>query len=251
MEIESQARKFVIDAIETEQRLSELEEKEKAKGRILLDSEEYDKLRRSFSFQIAKINSVANNDGKGRDDLDINILVAAEGILRRISPSQSMSVRKLAENIRSSFSSLRALLRKYGENVEVVDPQLKNNQDLVNELMLYEKYWERGKHYFLNGKRCSQLIHFSNTLEGMSHFNPGLCEKYASFKENIEYRDADIFIMIPMIMILKSVEGSDKDICEYFLPELKQQGSSLHEMHCFIKEALFKSNNTLSNNKKD
>ena len=51
-------------------------------------------------------------------------------------------------------------------NVEIVDPQLKNNQDLVNELMLYEKYWERGKQYFLNGKRCAQLIHFSNTLEG-------------------------------------------------------------------------------------
>lgn len=66
-----------------------------------------------------------------------------------------MSVRKLAENIRSSFSSLRALLRRYGMNVEVVDPQLKNNPDLVSELLLYEKYWERGKHYFLNGKRCS------------------------------------------------------------------------------------------------
>jgi len=66
----------------------------------------YDKLRRKFAYQIAKINSVANNDGKGRDDLEIDILIAAEGILRRISPSQSMSVRKLADNIRTSFSNL-------------------------------------------------------------------------------------------------------------------------------------------------
>lgn len=87
MEIESKARRFVIEAIQTEKQLTKLENAEKAKGRILLDSEEYDKLRRNFSFQIAKINSVANNDGKGRDDLDIDVLVAAEGILRRISPS--------------------------------------------------------------------------------------------------------------------------------------------------------------------
>jgi hypothetical protein len=40
---------------------------------------------------------VANSEGKGRDDLKINIFEAAEGILRRISPDQSKAVRKLAE----------------------------------------------------------------------------------------------------------------------------------------------------------
>lgn len=83
-------------------------------------------------------------------------------------------------------------------------------------MLLYEKYWERGKHFFLNNKICNQLIHFSNTLEG-------LCEKYPEFNELIEYRDADIFIMIPMIMILKAIEGTDKGICEYFLPEIKDK----------------------------
>lgn len=100
-------------------------------------------------------------------------------------------------------------MRKYDNNIEVVDPQLKNNQDLVNALLSYEKYWERGKHYFLNGKLCAQLIHFSSILEG-------LCEKYKKFNDLIEYRDTDIFVMIPMIMILKSCEGDDKLICEFF-----------------------------------
>ena len=40
---------------------------------------------------------MANSEGKGRDDLKIEILVSAEGILRRISPDQSKAVRKLAE----------------------------------------------------------------------------------------------------------------------------------------------------------
>jgi len=103
MSIESEARKYITDAIEIEKKITIAETKEKNRGRILLDSPEYDKQRILLINQFAQINSVANVDGKGRDDLGIEILTAAEGILRRISPSQSRSVRKLAENIRNSF----------------------------------------------------------------------------------------------------------------------------------------------------
>jgi len=59
-------------------------------------------------------------------------------------------VRKLAESIRTSFAKFRSLMRKYEENIEVVDPQLKNNPELVKALDLYEKSWEKGKRYFLD-----------------------------------------------------------------------------------------------------
>lgn len=36
---------------------------------------------------LGKINSVANPEGTGRDDLSHDILLAAEGIFRRISPT--------------------------------------------------------------------------------------------------------------------------------------------------------------------
>ena len=93
---------------------------------------------------------MANSEGKGRDDLKIEILESAEGILSRISPDQSKAVRKLAEQIRASFVKFRQLMRKYEENIEVVDPQLKNNPELVKALVDYEKSWEKGKRYFLN-----------------------------------------------------------------------------------------------------
>lgn len=32
----------------------------------------------------------------------------------------------------------------------MVDPQLKNNIDLVEVLQQYETYWEKGANYFLN-----------------------------------------------------------------------------------------------------
>ena len=150
MLIEADARRFISEAIELEKELKSMEIREKAKGRIVIDSPEYNKKRGELAIIMGQINSVANSEGKGRDDLKLEILEAAEDILRKISPDQSKAVRKLAESIRTSFAKFRSLMRKYEENIEVVDPQLKNNPELVKALDLYEKSWEKGKRYFLD-----------------------------------------------------------------------------------------------------
>ncbi len=107
MLIEADARRFISDAIEIEKELKSMEIREKAKGRIVIDSPEYNKKRGELAIIMGQINSVANSEGKGRDDLKIQIVESAEGILRRISPDQSMAVRKLAEEIRTSFAKFR------------------------------------------------------------------------------------------------------------------------------------------------
>jgi Fe2+ transport system protein B len=228
MLIEADARRFISDAIETERELQSLEIREKAKGRILLDFDEYHKKRDKLAKQISQLNAVANSEGKGREDLEIDILLSAEGIIRRISPDQSKAVRSLAEQIRTSFMNIRYLLRKYEQNIEIVDPQLKNNPELVEALVAYETSWEKGKAYFLNGKTCSQLIHFSQIIEGTA-------EKYKEFQEQIECRDADIFVSIPCLLILKSLEDNDKGICKYFLPHLDDPNDKLGKIYHEIK----------------
>ena len=60
----------------------------------------------------------------------------------------------MADDIRKSFATLRTLFRKYGENIEGVDPQLKNNPDLVTAMGDFETSWEKGKTYFLTPKKC-------------------------------------------------------------------------------------------------
>jgi hypothetical protein len=37
----------------------------------------------------------------------------------------------------------------------MVDPQLKNNIDLVEVLATYEVQWEKGANYFLNPNKCA------------------------------------------------------------------------------------------------
>ena len=38
----------------------------------------------------------------------------------------------------------------------------------------------------------------------------------------VEYIEADIFIVIPCLVILKALDKDDKHLCKYFLPNLNQ-----------------------------
>jgi hypothetical protein len=149
----------------------------------------------------------------GRDDLGNDILLAAEGIYRRISPTQSRAVRNLAERIKKIYQDFKSLLRKYEQNIEVVDPQLKNNNELVEILVEFENSWSQGLTYFLDTKKMNQLLHFSQVIEATA-------EKHKTFAEQLEQRDAEIFIVIPSLLILKSLENDDKDICSFFYPDM-------------------------------
>lgn len=79
----------------------------------MVDTPEYIGKRTKLIQILGKINSVANPEGMGRDDLSNDILLAAEGIFRRVSPNQSKAVRILAEKIKKTFSDFRQLLKKY------------------------------------------------------------------------------------------------------------------------------------------
>ena len=122
-------------------------------------------------------------------------------------------MRHLAENIKKSFSALRKLLQKYDENIEIVDPQLKNNPELVESIAVFEKAWERGKEFLLDKIKYSQLLFFSQMIEI-------ICEKYKDISEELESREPSIFVWIPSILILKSLEKDDKNICQEFNPNM-------------------------------
>lgn len=172
MGIEVKARNLIAKAIDAEKVLTSVEIQEKMKGKILINCEEFLNARSKLCEIISQINNIANYASKARDDLDHSILCETEGILRRITREQSKAVRVLAESIRSSFTGLRQLLRKYDKNIEMVDPQLRNNSDLVEVLMEYEKSWEKGANYFCDVEKKRYLLHFSGAIESMSEKYP-------------------------------------------------------------------------------
>lgn len=238
MVIEMHSRRFITEAITAESQLTEIEKTRRQTGNFVDEKgnkSEWTQANQTFTKILAKINSVANFEGHGRDDLTVDILYAANDVLLKITACESQNLRKLAQRIIDSYEQLRELLRRYNENIEIVDPQLRNNPDLVDALLEYEKNWEKGKIYLLNTKRCDQLIFFTNVIEG-------LCEKYATFKENMECCEAEIFVQIPMIMLLKKVEKEDSDICEVFLPQIMETESSCYKMFNNVKSDLLRIN---------
>ena len=219
MAIESDARRYIEEVIQHEQDLSALELLYKENSRSMLDSTEVLEIKSKFIQVVGKINSVANIEGKGRDDLTIDILKAAEALIRRMN-TPTQCIRSLTDKIKQSFLGLRVLFRKYAQNIEVVDPQLKNNPELVEALVRFETSWERGKIYFLNSKKCNQLVFLSNLIESIG-------SKYQVFKEQLECSDSELFVNIPALMVIKALEEQDRGICKSFCAPIFDETESV------------------------
>lgn len=174
------------------------------------------------------MNKVANYEGKGRDDFTLKILTTAEGVIRKVSVNNSKSIRNIAEGVKTTFSKFRKLIEKYGENIETVDPQLKNNPDLVECLFALETAWDKGKEFLLDQANYERLIFFSQLIEI-------ICEKYKELTELIESRDPSIFVSVPGLLILKSLENEDQGICFNYNPNLSSQGKECNRLFNELK----------------
>jgi len=61
----------------------------------------------------------------------------------------------------------------------------------------FEKAWRLGRTHLVPKNEREQLISLSQLIEGT-------CEKYPQFKEQVECSDAEIFLTIPNMLVLKS-----------------------------------------------
>jgi hypothetical protein len=94
--------------------------------------------------------------------------------------------------------------------------------------MNFENSWEKGKTYFLNHKKCNQILHFSEVFEAT-------IEKHPQFAEAIDGRDAEIFLQIPSLLILKSLEDDDKNLCKSFYGIMLNDTSEAGKKYATLK----------------
>ena len=67
-------------------------------------------------------------------------------------------------------------MQKYQKNIETVDPQLKNNAELVEVLTLFEDAWGLAKGQLGSEDRIQQLNEFSKLVQNT-------CDQFKEFKE--------------------------------------------------------------------
>ncbi|CAK9067126.1 unnamed protein product, partial [Durusdinium trenchii] len=155
--IEDQARKLIVQAVESEKRLRDMEGKY-GETEALLARPEYQAEQRRLVGCISYLNSVANFRRKGRDDLSAEVLFDAVRTIQRCdlaekngqSTELSAAARTLCGDVVESFVAMRLYLREIGKCLERVDPHLCNNAGLVTRLVDWEESWEVGARYVQN-----------------------------------------------------------------------------------------------------
>jgi len=100
----------------------------------------------------------------------------------------------------------------------------------VELIEIYESSWTLGKEQLQDSATRDQLINFCINISALGN-------KYPVFKEQVECSEAEIFLSIPTLMVLKSIQN-DKDsishdsLCQRFaenldLASLKSQFNNL------------------------
>lgn len=171
IEIEKTARGLLVEAIEHAKRLQRLEAdcRSTRTSQLLAD---YMQEQRQLFACISRLNSVANVDRKGREDLTPEVLNEAilalrggddhEGLgnasvmdktllsapFEEIDESGSSDyVRILAADVAEAFEAMRDYLCKVEPHLEHVAPRLSENAGLVARLADLEESWEMGSTY--------------------------------------------------------------------------------------------------------
>jgi len=87
-------------------------------------------------------------------------------------------------------------------NIEQIDPQLKNNLELVDCLQNFESSWEKGKIYLSTSKDITNLVSFRTIIEHLK-------DKYRTFLNDVECMDVAVFLQLPNVLIFYSLDNKD------------------------------------------
>jgi len=220
IDIEAKARRLIVQAVEQERKLQLLELSLKPNGscRRLVEVPEYRQEQKRLVSCIARLNSVANINRKGRDDLGAEILESAGEVLRRCDAGElgnggsggsggsggassghpgdaCNAARVLAQDIVGSFAAMRSYLQKVGRCLERVDPHLCNNNGLVTRLVDWEESWEVGARYVLQPPMLDAVCDLVAEVKAAQQLAPAL----ASMCEDC---DVELFLVLPRIIML-------------------------------------------------
>lgn len=194
--IESQAKRLIVEAVQLEEKL--------ASGSS--DPEN----RRNLVDAINRLNAIGNIDGKGRTDLPVDILDFVEN-----ETDKYPELRCLTVEIRRSFQLICKYLRSISASLDVVEPHIANNTELVNLLFAWEESWEIGKKYLVDKSLRMGLVSFLRHVNAVC-FLDGM----GTFKEQLQTYDAEALWALAKIAILQFLSSPHSDLlCREFLPE--------------------------------
>lgn len=200
--IEDRARQLVVQAVKAEEKLSSMEALQSRSCWAVNAEclEEFRAARRELVQCMGRLNAVANQDRKGRDDLSVIILERAIAI-RNLDGKENLvgesfsAVQVLAADIVGSFAAMRDYLREVKVCLERVDPHLCNNAGLVARLVTWEECWEVGGRYIKHAPLLNVLCDVLAYIKDIQRLAPRLAAMCAEC-------DVEVFMVLPRIALL-------------------------------------------------
>jgi len=209
IQIEDQARRLIVQAMDSEQRLQKMEAERSIKAHQLqaaVDLPGYKSELRHLVGCTARLNSVANCRRKGRDDLSADILLDAVKTLASCDEAERngentellAAARILSKDVVDAFLAMRKYLQEIGKCLERVDPHLCNNAGLVARLVDWEESWEVGARYVQNAPLLHGLCDLVAEVRLAQRIAPPL-------KSMCEECDVELFMVLPRIIWLRGL----------------------------------------------
>jgi hypothetical protein len=203
VQIEAKARSLIVQAIDHEKHLQDLEAQH---GEKCWDMKNCRDVLRLLTAAITRLNSVANVNRKGRDDLRMEVYIDAKNTLHqcnggggcdKLENAYLMSAAKiLATDVVDSLAAMRGYLREVAHCLERVDPHLGNNSGLVTRLVDWEESWEVGTAYLQQQPVLQALCDSVAEIRKAQSFAPKLIEM-------CEECDVELFMVLPRLIWLR------------------------------------------------
>lgn len=192
MEIEKSARGLLVEAIHHEQCLRVMEEARRS-SRTFSEDERADEqqmqrahLSKEHSQQqvqlfrcLSRLNSVANVNRKGREDLGPEVFEAAAAAIRRGEAAPGSPNGVIIKEVAESFEAMRNYLRMVDPLIDQVAPRLSENVGLAARLAQLEEGWELGFNYLLHKPMRDAMLYLVIELKAIQSLDPqltALCE---------------------------------------------------------------------------
>lgn len=206
MSIEDKARSWLVQAIRCEAELATFETQQQR----FVGSQRHRDLQQQFVKCLGKLNSVANGQGKGRDNFDCQVLERAKVVLqtykRHNDTFASETAHALATEVEESFEAMRRYLREVSTCLECVDPHLCKNAGLVARLVDVEESWDLGALYVQREKTLDALCDWVSQIKVAQGLSP-------SFMAMCENCDVEMFLVMPRLIwlcFLRNAEGQSE-----------------------------------------
>eukprot|EP00931_Biecheleriopsis_adriatica_P115024 TRINITY_DN90876_c0_g1_i1.p1 TRINITY_DN90876_c0_g1~~TRINITY_DN90876_c0_g1_i1.p1 ORF type:complete len:581 (-),score=138.36 TRINITY_DN90876_c0_g1_i1:122-1864(-) len=161
------------------------------------------KLARLLAMHVAHLNSCANVQVRGRQRMSFDVLEAAahfflgSTISKRMSSTAAAACRRLACHVLHAFVELRNYLSNL--DADFVDPQLSNNEKLVQRLTALEEPWEIGARFLLVPDLASALCEVAALIANAQCFSPKL-------RSMLQDQDAELFLVLPRLVLLCTLQ---------------------------------------------